>query len=108
MKHYSHGEMNIFQSKKLPEGLTLVKPKAGKYIVADSETTGNHHCVKATDGVKLYEKGGVLYLKNDIEAEVFCVHEGRHDTIILEPGVWEMEPAQEHDYLTEQKRNVAD
>ena len=107
-RHYSHGEMNIFESTEVPEMAKLVSPKSGKYIVADSETTGNHHCVKEAEGVELYEKDGVLYLKNSVEAEVFCVHEGRHDTITLDPGVWELEAAQEYDYLTEEKRAVAD
>ena len=108
MKHYSHGEMNIFKSTDIPDGVKKVRPKKGKYIVADSETTGNHHCVKDAEGVEMYEKDGVLYLRNNVPAEVFCVHEGRHDTITLDPGVWELEAAQEYDYLTKEKRAVAD
>lgn len=108
MEHYSHGEVNIFKSCEIPEGAKLIKGDGRKYIVADSETTGNHHCVEEKEGVEMYEKDGVLYLKNDVPTDVFCVVKDRHDTITLEPGVWEIDRAQEWDYLTQQRRNVSD
>lgn len=109
MKKAHHGELGIFKTENaIPEGATLVKQNGGKYIVADSETTGNHHCVEAKEGVELYEKDGVMYLKNAVEVDVFCVIKERHDSITLEPGVWEIEPAKEFDYLNQEVRNVAD
>lgn len=109
MKKAHHGELGIFKSDKdIPKGVRKVNPLGGKYIVADSETTGNHHCVEAKEGVELYEKDGVMYLKNEVEVDVFCVIKERHDNITLEPGVWEIEPAKEYDYLNQEVRNVAD
>lgn len=109
MKEYHHGELGIFETnKEIPEGAKKIKPKNSRYIVADSETTGNHHCVKEAQGVELYEKDGVMYLKNEVPAEVYCVIEERHDTLTLPPGKWEIEPAKEYDYLNEEVRNVAD
>lgn len=107
-KHYSHGEVNIYQSLSVPDGAKRIKAKKKGYKIADSETTGNFHMVEDKQGVEMYEKDGVLYLKNDVPTDVFCVHEGRHDTITLEPSVWEIEAAQEYDYLTHEKRSVAD
>lgn len=107
-KHISHGEVNIFSGSKIPNGAVKIKPTSKGYKVADSETTGNFHMIEDKQGVEMYEKGGVLYLKNDVPTDVFCVHEGRHDTITLEPSVWEIEAAQEYDYLTHEKRAVAD
>lgn len=108
MKHYSHGEVNIFQIKKLPEGLRQVKCDNDKYIIADSETTGNFHCVEKKESVEMYEKEGVLYMVNTESVNVFCAHEGRHDSITLEPSIWEIDKAKEYDHLTQETRNVAD
>jgi hypothetical protein len=107
-KHISHGEVNFFNQAKIPKDAKLINPTNNQYKVADSETTGNFHMVKDKEGVSMYEKGGVLYMKNDVPTEVFCVVEERHDQITLDPGIWEIEPAQEFDYLTMEKRNVAD
>lgn len=108
METYFHGECVIKRIKKLPEGLKELKPKNKRYIVADSETTGNHHCIEEIEGAEMYEKDGVLYLKTEVEVKLFCVDEARHDTQVLEPGIYEIERANEYDYLTEMKRKVAD
>ena len=108
MKHIVHGELNFVKTDKLPKLVKKIKPKDGRWIVADSEVTGNHHCVKQMKGVELFEKDGVLYMRNSKPAEIFCVDVKRHDTVIAEPGVWEITPSQEFDYLTMEKRNVAD
>ena len=108
MKHYSHGEVTIFETKELPKGAKKVKGDGKRYILADSENSGNHHCLEEKAGVDLYEKDGVLYLKNDVPVNVFCVDEARHDTITLEPSIWEIDKAKEFDYLEMMKRNVAD
>jgi len=108
MDTYFHGEVLITKISKLPEGLKKVSAKDMKWIVADSENTGNHHCVKEADGVELYEKDGVLYMQNESPAEVFCVDTARHDTEIIPPGIWEINRANEHDYLSDMTRKVAD
>ena len=108
MDTYFHGECVVVKIKEMPSGCKKVTPKSGRYIVADSETTGNHHCIEEIEGVEMYEKDGVLYLKNDVPVKMFCVDEKRHDTEVLEPGVWEIDRANEFDYLTEMKRKVAD
>lgn len=109
MKHYSHGELNFFESlKSVPRGAKKVVPVEGKYIVANSETTGNHHCVEAKEGVELYEKNGIMYLKNKVPTKIFCILKERHDDIDLSPGLWEIEPSKEYDYFSDELRNVAD
>ena len=109
MKVYNHGELCIFKSdKNIPVGAKKLSPEKIGYIVAPSETTGNHHVVEEKEGVELYEKDGVMYLKAEVPTDVFCVIKERHDTITLEPGIYEIEPAKEFDYLSGEKRNVAD
>ena len=108
MDTFFHGEVVITRIKAIPAGVKKVKAKNKAYKLADSETTGNHHMLQAKDGVELYEKDGVLYLKNDVPTDVFCVVKDRHDTETLAPGVYEIDRAKEHDYLTGMKRNVSD
>jgi len=108
MKAYLHGEVCVKSIKVLPDGLKKVKAKNNRYIVADSETTGNHHCIEDVQGAEMYEKDGVLYLKNDVPVKMFCVDEARHDTEVLPAGIWEIDRANEYDYLSEMKRKVAD
>jgi len=108
MKTYFHGEVVIVKIKELPAGLKQIKAKDGHYIVANSETTGNHHCLEDIQGVDLYEKNGVFFLKNEVPVKIFCVDEKRHDTEILESGFWEIDRANEYDFLKEMKKKVVD
>ena len=110
MKTIFHGEVVINQVCKMPKGLKKAKLfNKESYKLADSETTGNHHLLEAKEGVELFEdESGVLWLKNDVPCDVFCAIKERHDNITLEPGIWEIDRAQEHDYLTGLTRKVAD
>lgn len=108
MKTYFHGECVIRKTDKIPYGAKKVSPVNGSYKIADSEVTGNYHLLEAHEGVEVYEKDGVLYAKASSETKAYCVDESRHDTITLEPSIWEIEPAKEYDYLTQEKRNVKD
>ena len=107
-KVLNHGELCVFTGSEIPKGALKLKPKNGRYVVAKSEVTGNDHCLEAKDGVELYEKDGVMYLKAEVPVNVFCLIKERHDTITLDPGIYEMEPAKEFDYINSMKRNVAD
>ena len=108
MDIYFHGECIIKTGIAIPKGANKVSAKNGRYIVANSETTGNHHCVKEHEGVELFENNGVLYLKNSVVAELFCVDTNRHDTESIPPGVWEINRANEYDYLADMTRKVSD
>lgn len=102
-----HGEV-ILHKSTLPTGAKKVSTKGSYHIIASSETSGNHHVIDVHDGVEFYEKDGVLYMKNEVSTDVRCVVKERHDNITLDPGVWEIDKQQEFDYLTMEKRNVAD
>jgi hypothetical protein len=110
MKTYTHGEVIINKVNKLPEGLKRVKLfKEGCFRLADSETTGNFHLLEAKEGVELFEDvNGVLWLKNEVPTDVYCAVKERHDNITLEPGIWEIDKAQEYDHLNDITRQVAD
>lgn len=104
-----HGECVIKQSKNdIPLEAKKVEAINGDYIIADSETIGNKHCIKAKEGIEFYEKDEILYMKNIVDAEIFCLNKERHDSITLQPGVYEIEKAKEYDYLKDEVRRIAD
>lgn len=112
-KIWLHGEVVVKKMKgAIPDDAKVVKPVNGVYIIADSETTGNHHLLEEIAGVELYEKDGMFYLKTDKKAVVRCVDEKRHDTITVDPcevdEIILFDKQQEVDHLTDEVRSVRD
>jgi hypothetical protein len=106
-KVYFQGEVTIFSGAKIPKGAKKVESK-DNYILANSETTGNHHVLVCQDGVDVYEKDGTLYVHVENEAHVECVMKDRHDTQVLPAGDYEIGRAFEYDHLAKTRRVVAD
>jgi hypothetical protein len=104
-----HGEAMIFKSQ-LPANVKPIKPSNGTYhIIADSETTGNHHVIDSYDGVNFFQdEGGVTYMENTKPTRVRCVHTDRHDPIELEPGIYEFGCQVEFDHFAQNLQNVRD
>jgi hypothetical protein len=108
---FSHGEVNFFSISKLPKDLRRVEIKDNYYIVGESETHGNDHRVAVLDkdNIEFFrDKFEKLYLKADVETRVYCPKEDRHDTIIIMPGIYEINKSLEIDPLTKKLREVAD
>lgn len=110
LMQFTHGEVCFFETKNLPTDLKPVEVKDNFLIVGESETHGNDHrvAVKDKEKIKFWEKDGVLYMENLCETEIYCPNEGRHDTVVLPPSIWEIDKSKEYDYLTQELRNVAD
>lgn len=105
---YLHGECVIAEITKLPENLKARNEK-DSIMIAESETVGNEHRIKIKEGVEFFEDAnGVLYMKNTVPTEVYCLHAERHDTIILPEGFWQIDKAQEYDYLSARIIKVRD
>lgn len=103
-----HGECLIFQSNLPKDAVEEVLPD-GDVIIADSETTGNHHVIEKRPGVKFYHNSkGARFMVNSVPTDVKCVLTDRHDNVTLQPGVWQIDFQQEYDYFTESLRNVRD
>ena len=103
-----HGECMVFPST-LPATATPKDVRGDYLIVADSETTGNHHVVDSFQGVNFFEdSGGTIFMQNTKPTKIRCVMADRHDAIDLEPGTWEFGVQQEYDYFTESLRAVRD
>lgn len=111
-KIWMHGEVLIKkQTGHMPVG-QVIKPMNGSYIVADSETTGNHHLLEDIPGLKVIEKDGMFYVRTDKSLTVKCVDTKRHDTITLEPckndEYYLFDKQIEVDHLNDEIRSVRD
>ena len=102
-----HGEAMIFRSA-LPQDATEITPSNKEYhIIADSETTGNHHVVDAVPGVRFFKNGaGTTYMQNKNKTAVRCVLKDRHSAITIAPGTWEFGIQQEYDHFAHKLRAV--
>ena len=117
--YIGHGEAIFLEIDSIPADAKLLKINssmlAGKsLIIANSETSGNHHCVeleregKAVD-VQFFERDGVLYMKNNEPTKVHCsLDRTRHPEDTIRPSFWKINIQQEFDLLERARRNVAD
>ena len=107
---YLHGEALIIKGVKLPKDVVPVQPSHQKYhVIADSETTGNHHVVDCNEGVSWFKSSaGTLFAEVEKETQVRCLHADRHDAITLSPGTYEFGSQQEFDHAEQHSRNVKD
>ena len=101
-------------SSKLPAEAKAIKPNADAYhIIADSETSGNHHVVDYAPGVQFFEvenKDGskTFFMKNEVATQVRCLHDNRHGTETLTPGTYEFGVQEEFDHVAQHVRKVRD
>lgn len=104
-----HGEAMAFPSKLPPGAKKKSVVNQPFVIIADSETTGNHHVVDVMDGVDFYEDDkGTLFMDSKVDTNIRCLHENRHDTIPLPAGTYEFGTQQEYDPFTTRMRRVVD
>jgi hypothetical protein len=105
-----HGEAMIFPNQ-IPSDAQEVEIKTGEksFIIADSETTGNHHVIDLEPGTKFFRSGERLFMKNEKPTRVRCVHPSRHNAIAIEPGVYEVgENQMEYDHFAQNLTKVRD
>jgi len=102
-----HGECTVFLSA-LPKSAKKLTNVGTHVIVADSETTGNHHVVDVLDGVDFYQDGETKYMESTVETQIRCVLTERHDAIVLPPGTYEFGFQQEYDPFTARMNKVRD
>jgi hypothetical protein len=104
-----HGEAMIFKSS-LPKDAKKIKTTNDKFhIIADSETTGNHHVVDCEEGVEFFmDENGTMFMKNSKQTQVRCVQANRHTEIPIETGTWEFGIQEEYDHFAQHLRKVRD
>lgn len=99
------GDVLLKKIEQLPNGAVCLKPKGGRWVLAEGEATGHAHAIEQIDDCTVHEKDGVLYIAatNAVKLQ----HEEHHAQTI-EPGIYEIGIVQEYDYLTEMARSVVD
>jgi len=102
-KIFRQGDVLIKKiARKKVEGKQEVSSKKNRIVLAYGETTGHAHAFY-DEGVTLTETENQRFL--DIVKTVELKHE-EHDTVILEPGFYEV--LQQQEYHPEEIRNVLD
>lgn len=110
-KGWLHGECIVKQATLPSDCEPLVDLKFasdGGVIIADSETTGNHHVIDRVPGLDFFSKGERRFVSSTNPFNVRCVLEKRHSTFNIPPGTYEIGFQKEYDYFTQALRNVRD
>ena len=105
-----HGEAMIFKSI-LPNNIKQIHPtNAGFHIIADGETTGNHHVIDVNDSTSFFtnDDATVTYMSNTKPTVVRCLVTDRHYDITLPAGTWEFGIQKEYDHFEQHLKNVRD
>lgn len=105
-----HGEAFMFHSE-LPDDAVEIKPSNNTYhIIADSETTGNHHVVDYHAGVTFYssKKKNTMFMVNKKPTTVRCVDTKRHSPIKIGSNTWEFGIQKEYDHFAKNLQKVRD
>jgi len=98
-----HGDVLLYKVDTIPQDCKQVKAKNG-FILEKGE--GVHtHVIEKVDGLEVYEKDGVVFLKVDSPVELD--HE-EHGVKVIEPGIYRKEIENEFDYESEESRKTQD
>lgn len=108
----AQGELTLRKVVKVPAGMTRVVAENGVVIVGHSET-GHHHLVK--DTVEVYESttapAGMRILYAIVKDPASLDHQrpfDTHESIALQPGMYEIRIGREYDPYAEIARRQAD
>lgn len=101
MKIYRHGDVLLKEIQALPKGSTVLQDK----VLAYGEVTGHKHQFADASTIDRFQHQDKLYLQ--VYTPVPLNHE-EHNTIIIEPGVYEQITEREYDPFLESIRTVID
>lgn len=101
MKIFRHGDVLLKQIKELPKGSKILKDK----VLAYGEVTGHKHQFADPKLIDRYTDGDSLYLQ--VYQPVPLNHE-EHNTLIIDPGIYEQITEREYDPFLESIRTVID
>ena len=112
-KNGAQGEISLAKVAKIPAGLDRVAAINGRVIVGHSET--GHHHTASSDCVELYEAktapAGMRVLYAIVNAPASLDHErdfDTHESLALQPGMYEIRIGREYDPYAEITRQQAD
>ena len=97
------GDILFCPTDQLPDSLT----KKENGVIAEGEVTGHHHRLENLKKAAVFMAGLKMFVRVFHKDGVNVVHE-EHGTTHLPQGDFEVHHAQEHDYLDDSVRQVAD
>lgn len=86
-----HGDL-VIRQESAPSGVEY-KPLTGPLVVAGRDTAP--HAISAFEGVLYAQRGATQYVYFETPKEL--THQGRHQTVTLEPGSYSFESLTEMD-----------
>jgi len=99
------GDILLVPVEKVPDGLTEVPREDGRIILAEGEATGHLHAIDAPEATFLAEdlasiEGRFLVIEAEAAtadaASGVALEHPEHDTVVLEPGVYEVRRQREY------------
>lgn len=111
----AQGDVFFIRRNAVPANLKASAPESGRVVVTHSETGHNHSMVLDRVGnepnVIMYESGNPLVAWLQVNRPTALEHQRPHDThetIMFDPGVYEVRRQREFDPYAELARQVAD
>lgn len=119
MKHFrdfaAQGDVFFTRKDRLPDNVKASAVENGRVVVTHSETGHNHSMVldrlNDVPNVVMYETDNPLIAWLQVNRPTALDHQRPHDThesIMFEPGVYEVRRQREYDPYAELARQVAD
>jgi hypothetical protein len=104
--YFQHGDVLGHRMDALPAGLKPVKPRGGRHILAEGETTNHAHAICDLDNCDVFAaEDGTLYMT--VKSPVEITHE-EHKAQTIAPGNYKIGRVREADPFSESVRQVRD
>ena len=104
MRPRRQGDILLVPVEKVPKGLKPLERDNGKIILAEGEATGHLHSIEAPEATFLGDSASIEGRYLVIEAEAITAGAAgvqllhpEHDTIVLEPGAYEVRRQKSYD-----------
>jgi hypothetical protein len=104
-KQFYQGDVCIIKLDKLPAAAKKQSRPQDRVVLEYGEVTGHAHAIKDIDKCDMYLEGNRRFL--EVCFTVPLTHE-EHDTITLEPGIYEIKRQRQWSALEQVSARVAD
>lgn len=105
MKLYRHGEILLLQVDSMPKG----KIKKVKSLIVGHSETGHHHVLENKTSIYWTKFKDQMFVR--VNSDTPLVHKkttDKHNTITVEPGVYQVIPKTEYDPFMKVVRDIWD
>lgn len=105
---FRHGDLIFKPLAKKPKSVKELDITNNQFVLALGEVTGHKHVMteEKKGDMRIFQNNEGLYILEVLKPTQLSHEE--HDTLVFEPGLYIMENEREHDYFTEETRQVLD